>query len=396
MKKWAGLCALLGACLLVGCGGGGVSSLSGATGGSRVAVLLTDSFREDYAHVWATIYRMELTSQSGSKVVLFDDSEGHQIDLKTLRDASGERFSFLGSATVPAGTYTGISVTVGPTMQLFRNGVAVGDPLPVDDSLPKDTSGNPILSLTFGTPKTVSSGTTNIVVDFDLARFIVRNSKVIPAIKEGTTNGLANFGRHNQGGYRGTVSSLTGTAPDLTFTLTRKDGTTVSVTTSASTALYGTGTLADGVTVEVRGTLDTTTQALVATHLQVAGTGGPRKPRVSGAASDLNATAGTFTVTVSGACVFTPSQTTVNIVTSETTAFRGDDGSTLTKADFFTALAATPNVLASGTYDSAANTLTADVVKIVDATQDGGWERGGNRFRKGTNQSNWGRGHFRR
>src|SRR5262245_18964552 len=154
MKQFAGLCALLGAVWLVGCGGGGGGNAL-SSGSGRVAVLLTDSFREDYAHVWATIYHVELIPQSGSPVVVFDDASGHQIDLKTLRDSSGERFSFLGSASVPEVTYTGINVTVGPTMQLFRNGIAVGDPLPVDTSLPTDSTGHPIMALTFATPKTV-------------------------------------------------------------------------------------------------------------------------------------------------------------------------------------------------------------------------------------------------
>src|SRR5262245_59136986 len=134
MKQFAGLCALLGAVWLVGCGGGGGGNSLVSGGSGRVAVLLTDSFREDYAHVWATIYHVELIPQTGSPVVLFDDASGHQIDLKTLRDSTGERFSFLGSATVPEGTYAGVSVTIGTTMQLFRNGVAVGDPLAVDSS----------------------------------------------------------------------------------------------------------------------------------------------------------------------------------------------------------------------------------------------------------------------
>src|SRR5262245_55808559 len=133
MKTLAGWCALFGALWLVGCGGGGGDNAL-STGRGRVAVLLTASFRGGYAHGRATIYRVELIPQTGSPVVLFDDASGHQIDLKTLRDSSGERFSFLGSASIPEGTYAGINVTIGSTMQLFRNGVAVGDPLPVDSS----------------------------------------------------------------------------------------------------------------------------------------------------------------------------------------------------------------------------------------------------------------------
>lgn len=392
-------CTLLGALSLslVGCGSSGSSSSLGnsLTGSTRATVLLTDSFREDFAHVWATIYRVELVPQDGSAaVVLFDDPSGHQIDLKTLRDSAGERFSFLGSAAVPDGTYTGIGVTVGPTMQLFRAGTAVGDPLPVDSSIPTDDSGKPVLSLTFRNPKTLASGTTNLIVDFDLARFIVRNSKILPVVAEGALQGLNDFRRHNQGDYRGAISGLTGTAPDLTFTLTRRDGTTTTVTTTAATALYGTEALANGATAEVRGTLDPTSQVLVATNVEVKGgdARGPRSPRVAGAASNLDTGAGTFTVTVDRACSLTPTETTVDVVTSDTTVFRTDDGSTVAKADFFTALNLTLSVAVEGTYDAASSTFTAAAVKIVDATQDGGWHRGGNNFRRGSDPSGWGHG----
>ena len=126
---------------LAGCGGGSGSASTASA--SRATVLLTDSFREDFGHVWATVYHVELVPQGGgSPFVLFDDPTGRQIDLKTLRDAAGARYSFLGSATVPEGTYTGVSVTIGTTMQLFRSGVAVGDPITVDSSVPLDSSGH--------------------------------------------------------------------------------------------------------------------------------------------------------------------------------------------------------------------------------------------------------------
>lgn len=402
MKRQISFCAVVGLAVLTGCGGGSATSVgSGGTG--RAVLLVTDSFREDYAHVWATIYHVELIPQSGTPIVLFDDAAGHQIDLKTLRDANGARFSFLGSTAIPAGTYTGVAITIAPTMQLFRNGTAVGDPLTVDTTLPKDANGNPILTNTFTTPKTFGTETNTIIVDFDLAHFVVRNSNVLPAIKEGETTGLNNHSQHNSDEYRGTISGLSGESPTLTFTLTRKNGQTLSVSTTASTALYGKSTLADGSTVEVTGTLDTTTQMLVATAVEVqptgqtgSGHGEQRTPNVSGAASNLDATAGTFTVTVNRTCGFAPEQTTVNVVTSSTTAFYTDAGQTATQADFFVALATTPKVVAKGTYDEATNTLTATSVRIVDATQDGGWMRDNHSFRRGSNAQTWGNGVFRR
>jgi hypothetical protein len=393
------------ACLtaaLAGCGGGSGSGGSGATSRSaRATVILTDSPREEFAHVWATIYRVTLTAQDGSTVTVFEDAAGKLIDLKTLRDASGERYAFLSSASVPAGTYTAASVSVAPTMQLFKDGVATGDPLPVDGSLPKDASGNPLLTLTFKSPKTLGEGSTgNFVLDFDLARFVVRSSGVLPALGEGAGAGLGNPERHNKDEYRGTVSGLSGTSPDLTFTLTRRDGSTVTVTTSSSTALYGATALADGGTVEVRGTLDTATQTLVATAVEVRGArqDGENTPRLHGAATDIDATAGTFTLTPDGGRCLTLTQASVKVVTTADTVYRADAGATQTQADFFAALATTPTASVEGTYDAATGTLTATSVRVVDASQDGDGRPGtgaGEHFRRGGDRGNWGNGTVR-
>jgi hypothetical protein len=394
---WTKLSLLLGAAAttslaLTGCNGGSSASPASLTGNtSRAAVYLTDAFREDFAHVWATIYRVELIPQDGSAaVVVFEDTSGRQIDLKTLRDANGERYSFLNSASVPAGVYTGVNVTVGSTMQLMKNGTTVGDPLAVDSSIPQDTSGHPVLNMTFKSPKTLgASEKNNIVVDFNLARFIVRDSKVLPALNEGEGTGLPNAERHEKDDYRGTVSGLSGEAPMLTFTLNRGKGKTVTVTTTASTALYGDATLAEGAVVDVTGTMDPTTQEIVATQIEVraAGTSGIEAagnctPRLSGEASQLDATAGSFTLTLDRAHGLQVQNNTVTVLTRDDTVFRGDSGATLTKEDFFAALVETPTVSVEGNYDSASNTLTATRLRTTDPAKDGGWARESHNFRE--------------
>jgi len=401
MRRLTVFSALMGVVLLTGCGGGGSGS-SGTTsssGSGRATVLLTDSFREDFGHVWATIYHVELVPQSGDPVVLYDNPSGVLIDLKTLRDSTGARYSFLNSTTIPAGTYTGIKVTIGSTMQLFRNGQAVGDPIPVSSTLPVDSSSHPIVSLTFKSPKTVTdSSVNNLIVDFDLAHFILKDSKILPVIQEGDGTGLDDPSRHDQGDYLGTVSNLSGTAPNLAFTLNRGNGMTITVVTTASTAVFGASSLANSSIVEVNGTIDPTTQNLVATQLEVRHVGDPSSesgeahaPRVEGAASSLDATAGTFVVTLQCARGFVPSATTVNVVTSSTTTFRSDAGATLSPADFFAAVATTSNVEAEGTYDATSNTLTATAVKIDDHSKDGGWEHATHTFRDG-HGDDWGNG----
>ena len=400
---------------LSGCGGSGGSSSGIVSGTGRAAVLLTDSPREDYAHIWATIYHVELVPQTGSPVVLYDNAAGMQIDLRTLYDSTGQRFSFLGSAAIPAGVYTAINVTIAPTLQLFANGATTGTAYPVDSSVGRNSAGNAVITDTFHAPKTLGATTNNLIVDFNLAHFIIRDSKVVPVVEDGEGSGLNNPSRHNGNDYRGVVSALTGTAPVLTFTLTTGGNTissagtatttsTVTVVTSASTAIYGAGTLANGASVAVSGTLDTTTQNLVATQIEVCPTAGSgsangappdfTSPRASGSATVLNPAAGTFTLTVTDADGFTPGQTTLNVVTTSSTQYYADGGLTETETAFFTALAATPAVEAVGTYDAPSNTLTATTLKVTNHAMDGGWEGGPHPFRDGINQDNWRHGRF--
>jgi hypothetical protein len=379
--------------LTAGCGGGG-SSATGATAntGGRAAVYLTDNPREEFSHVWTTIYKVELVPQSGgANVVVFDDPSGRQIDLKTLRDARGERYAFLSSANVPEGVYTGASVAIGETLQLFRAGIAVGDPLSVDASVPRDASGHPVVTATFKRPKTLGSANENIVVDFNLAKFVIRGANILPALGEGVGDGLNNIERHEKDEYHGTVSDLAGTAPKQSFTLTRRRGETVVVTTTAATALFGDTALTDGAIVDVSGTLDPATQTITATQVTTRNAAttpreeaaGNRVPRVVGTASNLNADAGTLTLTLDRAHGFAVTQSYVTVVLASGAELRDDAGTTVSTADFFAALGATPEIIVEGAYDRATNTLTATQARIVDATKDGGWARGGNHRPRG-------------
>jgi hypothetical protein len=134
----------------------------------------------------------------------------------------------------------------------------------------------------------------------------------------------------------------------------------------------------------------------MATRVEVRGAGAPQnetehdRPRVAGAASALDATAGTFQVNIGRAHDFTPGRAFVNVVTSSATVYRADAGTTQTQAAFFAALATTPNVIVEGSYDASTNTLTAATVGIVDPTKDRGWERGHGHFRDERGRGGWG------
>jgi hypothetical protein len=402
IKRGLAVCALLSATALIGCGGGGAgTSLTSTSGTGRAAVLLADSPNDDYSHVWATIYHAELVpatgTNGGANVVLYDNTAGIQVDLRTLHDTTGARFAFLSTATIPAGTYTAIKVTIGPTIQLIPVGATTGTSVTVSSTLPKDANGNPIVTDTFKTPKTFTATTNTLVLDFNLAHFIVTASNVLPVIEDGSTSTCDDPSRHNPNEQIGTVSNLTGTSPTLTFTLTEGSGDTVTVVTTASTAVSGTTTLANGTVADVVGTIDPTTLNFVATTLTVlpAGTALPgpsTTQRAMGTASILNATAGTFTLTLADTHGFTPTTTTVNVVTTSTTLYYDDSGAATTEAALFTTLATTPTVALKGTYDSTTNTFTATSISITNHANDGGWEHSQHKFRPGDDAGNWGHG----
>ena len=114
---------------LAGCGGGGSGTPSApAVRSVNVGAFITDSFREDYDHVWATILKIELVAADGTAMTLFDNTTGKTVDIKSLRDATGARFSFLDKKSIPVGSYTGLRITVASTVTLFPKGSATGTP----------------------------------------------------------------------------------------------------------------------------------------------------------------------------------------------------------------------------------------------------------------------------
>ncbi len=362
------------AVVLAGCGsGGGGGSSSG--GNAQLGVFVTDSFREDYSHVWATIFKVELVNALSQPVTVFDDSTGRIIDVKTLRDSTGQRFSFLSNAAIPAGNYTSVRVTVGPAFTLIPVASTTGATLPLADSVPRDAQGH--AQVTFNLPAAKNmGGSDDLVIDFDLANFNIALGKIAPVLKEGGKNGIGDANRHEEEDYEGVVSGLSGTAPNFTFTLTHSSRSII-VVTDANTTLFNAGaspnpTLANSKLVHVRGKFNASSIQLAAVSVKIHATEDTHHPEVKGAPSAIDATAGTFTVAATKVSGFVPAHTTVNVVTNANTVFRGKSGVTLAEADFFTRLATATSVEVEGTYDSASNTLTAARAKTDDEGQGGG------------------------
>lgn len=135
-----------------GCGGGGGSSSSGAT----VDVLVTDAPVDDLLSFSARVESIKLRVDGGSLTSnLLDGS----LDVEFLGLAALQRW--LGTARIPAGTYSGIELEFVPASYVARdlNGALV----------PVTATGNELL-LTFTAPFTVdATGYRRILVDLDLA-----------------------------------------------------------------------------------------------------------------------------------------------------------------------------------------------------------------------------------
>lgn len=362
IKLYAALGAIGLTIGLAGCGGGsGGGGNVAAVRSVNASAFITDSFREDYDHVWATIFKIELVASDGTAVSLFDNPAGKTIDIKSLRDATGARFSFLDKKSIPVGSYTGLRITMTSSLTLFSKGSASGVATPFDDTFKRDANGNVALSLTFPTAKQEDADD-NIVADFDLANFKVLNGKITPSLKEGSKTGLGDEARHEEGEVEGVVTGLAGTAPILTFKIGR-----VNVVTSATTNIFNANAepnamLAEGQKVEVRGKLNLAGDMFVANAVKIGkldGDGSVKLGDVVGAPSAIDSVKMTFVITVEKTKEFQPTKTTVNIVTDANTIFRGKSGVTLSVADFYARLTTAKKAEVEGVYDVASNTLTA-------------------------------------
>ncbi len=359
------LLVFLSVALVVGCGGSGGGG--GTASPAKVATFISDSM-DGNDHVWVTVYKIDFLTASGSTNV-FNSASGVQVDLKTLRDSTGARFRFMSDDNIPAGTYTGVTVTLDKNLVIFGAGATTGTPMTFDSSL--DVSGGKsALNLTFPSPITESSNEEDdIVIDFDLADWNETSNVVTPVLKLGSEIGLSDSSRHEDGGFEGTVSNLSGTAPTETFTLHTEDSNDVNVATDANTQVFAENgaTLADNSKVEVDGTFDTTTNTLKATQLRIHNPGDNNTDTedVDGAVTSSDGTTGTIVIGVGDVEGFLPDATSITIDASgATTQFFDASGASITKDAFFGALTAGVHVRAVGTLDTGSGNFVASQVSI--------------------------------
>lgn len=364
---WILLCALL-AMVLAGCGGGGggTPGSSGGSGtGSATALYLTDNLSATYSGVWVRIHELELEGPDGSATIFRSDT-GVEVNLRALSDGA-PLFRFLAVADIPNRRYSGARVTTSRSVTLVPTGGGAAITAFIDPSLnvPSNRSRIPV---NFPTSLTVSAPG-NLVIDFDLANWTLTGGIIAPVVRKGDDSTLTNLGRHFSEDFEGSVTNLTGTAPNQRFVLTNAFGLSVPVQMSATTTLIneqgaGNPALSNAQRVEVYGRFDPSSRMMLAATVTIEDTQGP-EAKGRGVVTAVNLAAGTLTLRLTSSRGFLPSSgTLVAIITESTRAFN-DAGLPLTRAELLNIVAAGSfPVEVEGSYSVANNTLTATHAKI--------------------------------
>ena len=348
---------------LAACGGGGDGG--GVAGSGDVDLFLSDTFADDFDQVWLTLHKAEFHDSVADVFrTVFESADGVLFDARRLGDASGPRFSFLGTATVPNGSYDRVRITLKDEAVLVPAGSTTGETKGLDDSLPRDGSGRPAVEYALAPPLNVAGPSGSLVVDFDLVGFSVDgNDDVVPSLRQGDDIGIESPERHEVEDYKGVVTNLAGNA----FTLSPAMGPGISVSFDPATPVVSdsdgqSATLANDQVVEVTGVFPPLDRTLQALSIKLEDAAGPDEPEVHGTPTDLDLVANTLTLAdifmVEG---FTPQGSTVAVVWSDSTMFRRS-GDIVDE----TWLNTSPFAEVKGTYEAATNTVSASRITLED------------------------------
>ena len=265
--------ACLPFCFLIGCSGGSSTSASVAPQKRSVNLLLTDSLRDDYDQVWVGITRVELLTGEGVAEPIYDDLIGFQIDARKLRDAQGPRYSFLTRKSVSDKPFSSVRVTFRGAAQLLPKNQFQSRTFAYNETVERDERGSARVTFPLRTERAFAEGD-NLIVDIDLANFRVVGETVIPALQEGTGEGVKDTERLDSRDYLGSITAVSGkSGSGVTFGYSA-DNTVFEVVTTADTVISAADGSANpeitaGVAADVRARLDTTTGKLVASAVRV-------------------------------------------------------------------------------------------------------------------------------
>jgi hypothetical protein len=343
------LCSALA--LAVGCGGGSGTD-SGAS--SMAQVYVTDA-PGDYSQAWVTVKQVDVVGHAGSKTV-YRDATGQTIDLVALNHAGQPQFALLGVADTPAGSDLQVNITVDQNVTLVPTGSTVGTTY----ALAGSAGGTKMLTYTAS-----RSGSQAIVVDFVLSEWQLQGGQIVAVARPGDPSRIGQ-GNHVDQTFGGTVSSLSGTAPNLAFVLANEHM-NVHVVVNADTLISNEDgsenpVLRDGEAVHVSGTFDPHSNTITATAVVIQ----PAHHQEEASADGVVGTIGTdtFSLILHEVEGFHPTSSSLNVLTTDSTMFTVR-GVTVHAADFYTALAHGAVVAVHGTYDSGTNAFTASHASIL-------------------------------
>jgi hypothetical protein len=360
--------AAIAAVIVAGCGGGG----GGGGASSGVSFFITDGLHNGYDGVWVSVKKVELLSANGAQTV-YENAEGKVINVRALNVGGEKRFAFVGEDKVPSGEYVGVRVTVGSKVVLFPTGSANGLEREFSGL---DGSGNKQLTAEFGAPKAIN-GSGDVVIDFKLDDWTDDGTFVHNAgIVEGPSEELNDPTCHEEAHFKGTVSSLTGEAPNQAFVLNSEHGVKMKVFTDEATAIFNANgdpnpALGNNKRVEVRGKFIPGERGILAASIAIReseSSGGPHM--VAGPTSDIEPELNRFQVHIREAEGFVPGADQITVQTTFTgTRYFSAGGVSISMAEFFETLLENPEmaVEAHGTVTGEGQdaVLNATTVKLL-------------------------------
>ena len=346
----------VGLASLAGCGGGGTTTEAGL-----VSVHVVDGFREDYAQVWSSVYRVELKTAGGQYCTVFESADGEAVNAADLAGTS----QFMGVGAAPQGAYTRARVTLHDHIRLVdRAGRSHDLPLAGDAGAGMQAGGQGRFTCEFDAPLQVSSGKRcDLVVDFDLANFQVQGGQVRARLQGADASRVRGYA--HTGAVRGTVSSLTTSG----FSLLQASGRSVAVTMDAVTTVVSQSTgdtvaLAEGQRVAVTGAYDWDARTVAADLIVVNDLAivpaGSTVAHVRGAVTAADPVAGSFVLTPRQAQCVLPNAATMTVTISDITNIVKAPREPGVPADI--TVGADVNVV--GTLNSDTGTLAATAVVI--------------------------------
>jgi hypothetical protein len=361
MMKWIPSLIAPLALFLAGCGGAGDA---GPTGGS-LNLFVTDNLG-DHEQVWVRLHTVQLVSATGD-VTLFQNDEGEIMDLRSLRDNGGSLFEFLTRATVATGTYTGVRVVLDKDATLFPTAGAG-----LVREFAGSVAGKKTLTMAFAAPRALGAGGESVVIDFDLSEWDDDGAMVTGAvIRDHDGQGLNVAGRHVRGALRGTVTSLSGQAPNYAFNLRISDTRFIPIRTNAQTRLFNKSgqpnpLLVNAKSVEVTGRFNPVTATFDADTIEIRDDGQDGEARARGTVVSIDGAS--FVVAIERARGFLPTQANLDVATTATTRFFLGNGVSVSATRFFENLEVGAEVHVEGSLSG--NVLTAAKAKLRDENED--------------------------